>query len=162
MYKDRYFFATNDVPDPEFAKLKNFDLNDCAGRLPGPPLKLVLGDINNREQDEMYPWDHAPPAKNSTLAARSRTAGCLSSPTGPSPGRSANGRPCWCFEAGFHRAAVAGNGLTMYLQGPLADRPHRHLPQQAAPRSGVTTGSKPEAVTAPNHPDSKKGDMQPS
>ena len=64
------------------------------------------------------------------------------------------------FAVDFHRATVAGKGLTMYLQGPLENGKigiHRSTRDKVG-----DPWSKPEPVTALNHPDSKKGDMQPA
>ena len=154
MYKDRYFFATNDVPDPEFAKLKNFDLKMQVG-FQAP--SLVLGDINTKA-DEMYPWV-TPSGKEFYYSRKTDEGLTLFIANGPTPGPIGKSRPVG-FPAGFHRASVAGNGLTMYLQGPLEDG-RTGIFRSKRTKIGADW-SKPEAVTALNHPEGKKGDMQPA
>ena len=50
-FKDRYYFSTNEVPDPKFVKLKNYDILWQVGFTKPLP---VLGEINSKV-DEMYP-----------------------------------------------------------------------------------------------------------
>ena len=78
---------------------------------------------------------------------------------GPTPGPIGKSKEVG-FAAEFHRATVAGNGLTMYLQGPLEEGKVGIFRSKR-----VKVGepwSKPEPVTGLNHPESKKGDMQPA
>jgi hypothetical protein len=63
------------------------------------------------------------------------------------------------FPPGFCRATLSSAGLTMYLQGPMGDG-----------RTGIfwskrvkigAAWSKPEPVSALDHPDAKRGNLSP-
>ncbi len=156
MWKDRYFFATNEVPDKKFEKLKNFDLMMQIGFQRATPL---LGEINTAV-DEMYPW--ITPTGGELYFSRKRRDGWeLHVAKGPTPGPIGNAKPVG-FPLDFHRATIAGNGLTMYLQGPI-DEDGEKLGIFVSRRGKVgEKWAKPEPVKALNHADSKKGDMQPA
>lgn len=154
MWKDKYYFATNDVPDKKFEKLKNFDLMVQIGFQKPLPL---LGEINS-PADEMYPWI-TPAGKELYFSRKTEEGWKLMVANGPVPGPIGNAKAVG-FEANFHRATVAGNGLTMYLQGPLEDG---KIGIYRAKRNKIgEVWTRPEPVKALNHPDSKKGDMQPA
>lgn len=153
-YKDRYFFVTNEVPDPKFAKLKNFDIMVQIGFQKPTP---VLGEINTRA-DEMYPWI-TPDGKEFYFSRKTDEGWTLFVAKGPVPGPIGKEKAVG-FPANFHRAALGGNGLTMYLQGPLENG---KIGIFRCKRSKVGEAwSRPEPVSALNHADSKKGDMQPA
>jgi hypothetical protein len=155
MFKDKYFFATDEVPDEKFIKGKNFDIKMQVG-FQRP--EYVGGDINTKA-DEMYPWI-TPGGKELYFSRKTDEGWTLFVANGPVPGPIGKSKAVG-FPPGFHRASVAGkDGLTMYLQGPLdKDR----LGIFRSKRAKVSEEwSKPEPVTALNHPDSTKGDMQPA
>jgi len=153
-YKDKYYFATNEVPDPKFAKLKNYDLKKQIGfQAPLP----VEGDVNSAA-DEMYPWI-SPAGKEFYFSRKTEDGWKLYVAIGPVPGPIGKATPVG-FAAGFHRATLAANGLTMYLQGPLdGDKIGIFRSKRG---KATEKWSQPEPVAALNHPDSKKGDMHPA
>ena len=106
-YQDRYYFATNEVPDEKFAKLKNFDIMVQIGtQRPFP----VLGEINTKA-DEMYPWV-TPAGKEFYFSRKVEGDWKLFVANGPVPGPIGKAKEV-AFPANFHRATVAGKGLTM-------------------------------------------------
>ena len=153
-HQGKYYFATNDVPDKKFADLKNFDLMWQTGT---QAALFVPGDVNSKA-DEMYPWV-TPAGKEFYFSRKNDDGWKLFLANGPTPGPIGKSKAVG-FAADFHRATVAGNGLTMYLQGPLEDG---KIGIFRSKRSKVgETWSKPEPVSALNHAESKKGDMQPA
>lgn len=155
MHKDKYYFATNDVPDPKFAKLKNFDLMMQIG-FQRPT--ALLGEINT-PADEIYPWI-SPAGKELYFSRKTEGGWKLMIANGPVPGPIGNAKPVG-FPANFHRATLATSGLTMYLQGQLDEDGKIGIFRAKRAKVG-DAWSRPEPVTALNHPDSKKGDMQPA
>jgi hypothetical protein len=156
MFKEKKcFFATNEVPDLPGKKLtKNFDIMMQIGYQ--KPV-YVLGDINSKA-DEMYPWI-TPDGKEFYFSRKTQEGWMLFVAKGPVPGPIGNAKEVG-FPAGFHRAALGGNGLTMYLQGPLENG---KLGIFRCKRSKLgDTWTRPEPVNVLNHADSKKGDMQPA
>lgn len=154
MHQGRTYFATNEVPDKKFAKLKNFDLFMQIGfQAPLP----VLGDINSKD-DEMYPAIAAG-GKEFYFSRKTEEGWKLCVANGPVPGPIGKSRPVG-FPTGFHHAALAGASLSMFLQGPLEDG-RTGIYRSKRAKVGVEW-SKPEPVTALNHPDAAKGDMQPA
>lgn len=154
MHKDRYYFATNEVPDKKFDKFKNFDVMMQIGFQ--APLH-VSGDVNSKD-DEMYPW--VTPAGRELYFSRKTEKGWkLFVANGPTPGPIGKSKDVG-FDAGFHRAAIGGNGLTMYLQGPL-EKDKLGIFRSKRAKVG-DPWSKPEPVKSLNHEESKKGDMQPA
>jgi hypothetical protein len=154
MHKDRYYFATNEVRDPLFEKMKNFDLMKQTGTQ--APL-FVEGDINS-PADELYPWV-TPAGKEFYFSRKTEDGWKLFRANGPVPGPIGKAAEVG-FPAGFHRATVAGNGLTMYLQGPL-EKDRIGIFRSKRTKVGEAW-SKPEPVAVLNHAESKKGDMQPA
>lgn len=154
MYKDRYYFTTNEVPDKKFEKLKNFDLMVQIGfQKPFP-----LPDAINTPADEMYPWI-SPGGKELYFSRKTPDGWKLMVANGPVPGPIGNAKPVG-FAVDFHRATITGAGLMMYLQGPLEDG---KIGIFRAKRAKVGEAwNKPEPVKGLNHSDSKKGDMQPA
>jgi hypothetical protein len=155
LYKDRYFFVTNEVRDKKFEKLKNFDLMMQIGFQ--APL-FVGGDVNT-PADEMYPWV-TPGGKEFYYSRKTEKGWKLFVANGPVPGPIGKSREVG-FEVDFHRATIGGkDSLTMYLQGPLEGG---KIGIYRSKRAKVTEAwGKPEPVKALNHPESKKGDMQPA
>jgi hypothetical protein len=155
MFKDKYFFATNEPPDEKFAKLKNFDIKMQIG-FQAPT--YVGGDINTKA-DEMYPWV-TPAGKELYFSRKTEEGWVLFVANGPVPGPIGKAKAVG-FAPNFHRATIAGtDGLTMYLQGPL-DKDRLGIFRSKRAKVGEEW-SKPEPVTALNHPESMKGDMQPA
>jgi hypothetical protein len=154
MWKDKYYFATNDVPDKKFEKLKNFDLMMQIGFQRPTPL---LGEINT-PADELYPW--ITPNGNEFYISRKTDEGWkLFVAKGPVPGPIGNAKVVG-FDVNFHRATIGDKALTMYMQGPLEDG---KIGIYRSKRDKLTAAwSKPEPVKALNHAESKKGDMQPA
>jgi hypothetical protein len=152
MFKDKYFFATNEVPDPKFTKLKNFDILVQIGfQKPAP----VLGEINTKA-DEMYPWI-TPDGKEFYFSRKTDEGWKLFIAKGPIPGPIGKAKEVG-FAVDFHRAAVGGSGLTMYLQGPLENG---KIGIFRSTRNKVgESWTRPEPLKALNHAESKKGDMQ--
>jgi WD40-like Beta Propeller Repeat len=154
MHKDKYYFATNEVRDKKFEKFKNFDLMMQIGFQ--APL-FVSGDVNT-PADEMYPWV-TPAGKELYFSRKTEKGWKLFVANGPMPGPIGKAKEVG-FEIGFHRASIGGNGLTMYLQGPL-DKDKLGIFRSKRTKVG-DPWSQPEAVKALNHEESKKGDMQPA
>ncbi|MBI2805487.1 MAG: PD40 domain-containing protein [Planctomycetes bacterium] len=106
----------------------------------------------------MYPWV-TPGGSEMYFSRRTKEGWKLFIARGPMPGPIGQAKEVG-FSAGFHRATLSGQSLTMYLQGPLENgrigifRSRRAKPGQA--------WSKPEPVSGLNHPESKLGDMQPA
>jgi Tol biopolymer transport system component len=154
VYKDKLYFASNEVKDPQFAKMKNYDLLTRSGTL--APL-YVPGDVNSAA-DELYPWV-TPAGKEFYFSRKTAEGWTLFAAKGPTPGPIGDAKPVG-FPPGFHRATVAGTGLVMYLQGPLDGG---KIGIFRSKRTAVgKEWSRPEPVKALNHPESKKGDMQPA
>jgi WD40-like Beta Propeller Repeat len=153
-FQDKYYFASNEVPDEKFAKLRNFDILTQVGTQ--RPFRL-LGEINTKA-DEMYPW--VTPAGKELYFSRKVDGGWkLFVANGPVPGPIGKAKEVG-FPVNYHRATVAGKGLVMYLQGPLEDG---KIGIFRSSRDKVGDAwSKPAVVAGLNHPDSKKGDMQPA
>ena len=154
MHRDKYYFATNEVPDKKFDKLKNFDLMFQIGFQ--APL-FVPGNINTKAE-EMYPWV-TPNGAEFYFSRKTEEGWILHVAKGPVPGPIANAKPVG-FAAEFHRASIGGAGLTMWLQGPL-EGGKIGIYRSKRGKIGDQWG-KPEPVTVLNHAESKKGDMQPS
>ena len=153
-YQGKYYFATNEIVDEKLAKLKNFDLMVQIGTQ--RPV-YILGDINTKE-DEMYPWVTAA-GKEFYYSRKTPDGWKLLVANGPNPGPIGKSKEVG-FPVNHHRATVASKGLTMYLQGPLE---HGKIGIFRSTRDKVGDAwSKPKPVTALNHPDGKKGDMQPA
>ena len=152
---DTYYFATNEVPDAKFEKLKNFDLMMQIGFQKAIPL---LGEINT-PADEMYPWI-TPSGKELYFSRKTEEGWKLFVANGPVPGPIGKANPVG-FDAGFQRAAIGGkDALTMYLQGPLENGKIGIFRSKRAKVGEAWT--KPEPLAALNHAESKKGDMQPA
>ena len=154
LYKDKYYFCTNEVPDPKFAKLKNFDILWQIGFQRPLPL---LGEINT-SADELYPWI-SPSGKELYFSRKTMDGWKLMVADGPVPGPIGNAREVG-FPLHFHRATIGGKGLTMFLQGPLVNGKTGIF---RSTRAKLTDRwSRAEALHALNHPESRKGDMQPA
>jgi hypothetical protein len=154
MHKDRYYFVTNEVPDKKFEKSKNFDIKMQIGY---QATLFVGGDVNT-PADEMYPWV-TPAGKELYFSRKTEKGWKLFVAHGPVPGPIGKAKEVG-FDEGFHRAAIGGNGLTMYLQGPL-EKDKIGIFRSKRAKVG-DPWSRPEAVKALNHSESKKGDMQPA
>ena len=154
-FKDKYYFATNEPPDEKFAKLKNFDIKMQIG-FQAPT--YVGGDINSKA-DEMYPWV-TPSGKELYFSRKTDEGWQLFVANGPIPGPIGKAKAVG-FPPGFHRATVAGNSLTMYLQGPL-DKDRLGIFRSRRAKVGEEMVEARTGDSSSNHADSKKGDMQPA
>jgi hypothetical protein len=154
-YQGKYYYATNEVPDEKFAALKNFDIMQQIGKQRGE--RLISNDINTKV-DETYPWIAAG-GKEFYFSRKTEDGWKLFVVSGAVPGP-AKAKDAG-FPAGFHRATLVGASLTMYLQGPLDDDGKIGIFKSKRDKVGAAW-SKPMPVTALNHPESKKGDMQPA
>jgi hypothetical protein len=153
-HKDKFYFATNEVADAKFEKLKNFDLKKQIGYQ--APL-YVEGDVNS-PAEEMYPWI-SPAGKELYFSRKTDEGWKLYVAQGPTPGPIGKAMPVG-FPVGFHRATLSKDALTMYLQGPLENGKLGIFRSKRAKAS--EKWSLPEEVKGLNHADSKKGDMQPA
>lgn len=155
MHQNKLYFVTNEVPDKKLADLKNFDIKWQIGTQAPLP---VLGDVPS-EADEMYPCVTAS-GKEFYFSRNTKKEGWkLFVANGPVPGPIGKAKDAG-FPGGFHRATITGSGLTMYLQGPLENGKIGIFRSKRA--KTTTEWSKPEALAGLNHPDSKKGDLQPA
>jgi len=154
LFKDKYFFVTNEVRDKKFEKLKNFDLMMQIGY----QAPLFVGGEVNTPMDETYPWI-TPTGKELYFSRKTEKGWKLFVANGPVPGPIGKAKEVG-FDDDFHRAAIGGNGLTMYLQGPL-EKDKIGIFRSKRAKVG-DPWSRPEEVKALNHADSKKGDMQPA
>lgn len=150
----KYYFATNEIPDEKFADLKNLDVMMQIGKQRPEP--IITNDINSKV-DETYPWIAAA-GKEFYFSRKTEGGWKLFVVNGPVPGKVQPKEVGFPF--GLHRATLFGASLTMYLQGPLEDGKIGIFRSKRA-KVGAAW-SKPVPVTALNHPDSKKGDMQPA
>ncbi|MCI0639216.1 MAG: hypothetical protein L0Y72_25915 [Gemmataceae bacterium] len=147
------YFAHNKVPDEKLKDLKNFDLVKKTGTL--APLPLI--DISDRT-DELYPWITSS-GKEFYFSRKLEAGWTQFVALGPSPGPIGKAQEVG-FPPGVHHATLTAGGLTMYLQGPLEnDRIGIFRSKRA--KLGAAW-SKPEPVSALNHPDGKRGDMSPA
>ncbi len=153
-HQNKLYFVTNEVPDPKFADLKNFDIRWQIGTQ--APLSLI-SDVNSKA-DEMYPWVTAS-GKDLYFSRKTEDGWKLFVANGPVPGPIGKSKEVG-FPTGFQRATVTGSGLTMYLQGPLDDGKIGVFRSKRA--KTTEPWSKPAPVVALNHAESKRGDMQPA
>jgi hypothetical protein len=154
VHQGKLYFVTNEIVDDKLAKLKNFDIRLQIGTQ--APLYITTNDINTKA-DEIYPWI-TPGEKEFYFSRKTDDGWKLFVVNGAVPGPTKAKEVG--FPAHFQRATVAGKGLTMYLQGPLGVG---KLGIFRSTRDKVgDPWSKPKPVAALNHPDSKKGDMQPA
>jgi hypothetical protein len=152
-HQGKYYFASNEVPDEKFAKLKNFDLFVQIGTQSPAP---IVADVNSRV-DELYPWI-TPAGKELYYSRKTDDGWKLFVAHGPVPGPIGKSKDVG-FPADFHRATVGKDALTMYLQGPHDGKIGIFRSKRA--KVGEPWG-KPEPVTGLNHLESTKGDMQPA
>ncbi len=154
MHKDRYYFSTNEVRDEKFAKLKNFDIVMQIGfQIP----LFVPGDVNSIAE-ELYPWI-TPGGTEFYFSRKTKEGWTQFIAKGPTPGPIGKSKEVG-FPPGYHRATVAGSGLVMFLQGPLEDGKIGIFRSKRA--KATEAWSQPQPVSALNHPESTKGDMQPA
>jgi hypothetical protein len=153
-FHDKFYFASNQVPDEKFAKLKNFDIYTQIGT---QRAFAMVNDVNTKA-DEMYPWV-TPAGKELYFSRKTDDGWKLFVANGPTPGPIGKAMEVG-FPVDFHRATVAGKGLVMYLQGPL-EKGKIGIYRSTREKVGGEW-SKPAVVAGLNHPESKKGDMQPA
>ena len=146
------YFATNEVPDPSLAKLKNFDLYQKIGMQAPFPVPVI-----NDRTDETHPWI-TPGGKEFYFSRKTEDGWKLFIANGPVPGPIGKERPIG-FPAGFHNATLSNNALTMYLQGPL-ENDRWGLFRSKRTKVGAEW-SKPESLTMLNNAEGKRGDITP-
>lgn len=152
LHRGVLYYASNEIPDPKFKDLKNFDLYQRAGERAPIPVQALC-----ERSDEMYPW--ITPAGKEFYFSRKTDDGWMQfMAQGPSPGPIGKDRPVG-FPAGFHRATLTPSATLMYLQGPLGED---RVGIFRSKRSRVgEKWSAPEPVKALNHPEAKRGDLAP-
>jgi hypothetical protein len=111
-FAGKFYFATNWIPDAKFKNLKNFDLKQKNGTQAPLPLLGV-----SEAEDELHPWIAAG-GKEFYFSRRTKEGWMLFVANGPTPGPIGEAKAVG-FPAGYHHATVSGDGLVMYLQGPL-------------------------------------------
>lgn len=145
------YFAINHVPDEKLKDLKNFDIVRKSGdRAPLPLLGI------SEKEDEMHPWLTAS-GKEFYFSRKINKEWVTFVTQGdvPGPGLAKEvGLP-----PGFCRATLSSAGLTMYLQGPL-ENGRTGIFRSKRVKIGADW-SKPEPVTALDHPQAKRGSMSP-
>lgn len=149
----RFYFATNEVPDKKFKDLKNYDIKVRIGEL----APLIMPGISEAE-DELFPWVAAG-GKEFYFSRKTKEGWKLFVARGPKPGPIGDAKEVG-FSAGFHHATLTTNGLTIYLQGPLEK--DRWGLFRSTRKTLKSSWSKPEPLTALNHPDGPRGDLSPS
>lgn len=153
VHKGVFYFATNEVPDPELAKEKNFDIVQKRGMQAPLPLLGV-----SEKTDERDPWI-TPAGKEFYFSRKTEDGWKLFMAAGPTPGPIGKARAVG-FPEGFHHATLTKNALSMYLQGPL-ENDRWGLFHSKRSRVGAEW-SKPEPLSAVNHAEGKRGDVSPS
>jgi hypothetical protein len=150
--RDRFYFATNAIPDEKFKDAKNYDIK-VRVNLRAP---LILPGISE-PQDELFPWVTAG-GKEFYFSRKTKDGWKLFVARGPTPGPIGDAKEVG-FPAGFHHASLSANGLTMYLQGPL-EKDRWGLFRST--RKGLKASwSKPEPLNTLNVPDAPRGDLSP-
>jgi Tol biopolymer transport system component len=148
----KLYFATNEVPDEKLKDLKNFDIKvSTSGREPLPLLGI------SEKQDELHPWITRD-GREFYFSRKTKQGWMLFVAKGANPSNPSDAKEVG-FEPGFHHATLSGSGLVMYLQGPVEDDRAGLFRSKRTSLKGKW--SKPEAITALNHPEAKRGDMSP-
>lgn len=145
------YFAINHVPDEKLKNLKNLDIVRKTGERAYLPLLGV-----SEKEDEMHPWI-TPGGKEFYFSRKLKDGWVMFVTTGvvPGPGLAKEVG----FPPGFCRASLSPTGLTMYLQGPLEDGRTGIFRAKRSKIGGAW--SKPDAISALNHPEAKRGVMSP-
>ena len=145
------YFATNHVPDEKLKDLKNFDIvRKTAERAPLPLLGI------SEKEDEMHPW-LTTGGKEFYFSRKIKKDWVMFVTQGEVPGPGLAKEVG--FPPGFCRATLNSTALTMYLQGPL-DEGRTGVFRSKRTKIGAAW-SKPEPVSALDHPDAKRGSMSP-
>jgi WD40-like Beta Propeller Repeat len=152
LYKGTLYYASNEVPDPKLADLKNFDIMSKSD----PLAPFRLNGISEKT-DEMHPWI-TPAGKEFYFSRKTDDGWTLFVARGPVPGPIGDAKPVG-FPPGFHHACLSSTALVMYLQGPL-EKGRTGLFRSKRSKAGAEW-SMPEPLTALNHADGKRGDMSP-
>jgi WD40-like Beta Propeller Repeat len=146
------YFTSNEVPDESLKDLKNYDLKkSTSGRAP-----LPLPGVSTKE-DELHPWVTRD-GREFYFSRKTKEGWKLLVAEGPTPGPIGDAKEVG-FDSGFCHATVSGNGLIMYLQGPLENG--RTGLFRSKRMSLKTKWSAPERLNMLNHPEAKRGDMSP-
>jgi hypothetical protein len=147
------FFAQNKVPDKKFEALRNFDIYQAIGERAPTPL-LGIGE----REDEIAPCVAAG-GKELYFSRNTKDGWLLFVAAGPVPGPIGKARPVG-FAEGFYHASVSPSGLSMFLQGTLADGKAGLYHSKRASLTGKW--SDPEPVRKLNTSDGKAGDSSPN
>ncbi len=150
--KNVFYFATNEVPDPALAKLKNFDLYQKIGMQAPFPVPAI-----NDKTNETHAWI-TPGGKEFYFSRKTEEGWKLYMANGPEPGPVGKERAVG-FPAGFHNATLEKNALRMYLQGPL-EGGRWGLFRSKRTKVGAAW-SMPEPLTMLNNAEGKRGDITP-
>jgi WD40-like Beta Propeller Repeat len=152
-FKELQYFASNQVSDDKFAKLKNYDLYKRINESAFMPL---LGGINE-PTDEMRPWITANGAEF-YFSRKLKDGWTQFVATGPVPGPIGKAKEVG-FPARYSHGTLSLTGLTMFLQGPL-EKNRLGIFKSTRAKMGAAW-SMPTPVTRLNDPASKRGDMAP-
>jgi hypothetical protein len=152
IWRDRFFFATDWIPDEKLKDLKNYDLKQKY-RQSAP---LILPGISEKE-DEKHPWITSL-GKEFYFSRKTKEGWTLLVAKGPEPGPIGEPRPVG-FEPGFHHATLSASGLTMYVQGPV-EKNRVGLYRSKRARAGAAW-SKPEPLSSLTNGEAPRGDMSP-
>jgi hypothetical protein len=158
--KGKFYFASNAVPnDPNKKFARNFDLLHSLKysyrdpfTQPTPVLALAT------EADELHPWVTSS-GREFYFSRKTEEGWRVFVARGPATGGIDEPKPV-DLPTGFHHATISPNGLTMYLQGPLA-KGRWGLFRTTRVRIGAAWG-KPVELSELNSADGPRGDMSPS
>ncbi len=148
------FFASDQVPDPSFKKLQNFDIFIRPGQQAPYRLRLI-----NTKRDEMFPW--LTQRGDEFYFSRKTEEGWrlfVSRVTGS--GSIGEGQLVKELAPDFHHATLSPDGLTMYLQGPLPGK-RWGLFRSTRARAGAPWAL-PKAILNLGSKDGKQGDLAPA
>jgi len=146
------YFSTNYVPDEKLKDAKNFDIYRKLDQVRPNPLPQV-----NTPADEMRVFI-TPAGKEMYFSRKTKDGWKLMMTTGPSAGGIKEPKEVG-FEAGFHSATLAPNGLAMYLEGPLEEGKTAIFRSKREKVGGAW--STPKLLKNLVHTDSKRGDSSP-
>lgn len=149
-----FYFASNRVPDEKFKDLKNFDIFYRIGSREA----MQLPQVSTRE-DEMFPWV-TPRGRECYFSRKTESGWRICAARGPAFGAITAGEPIKSFPAGFTHPTLTPDGLTMYLQGPVADGRQGIFRSTRARADAAWTA--PKAVLNLSSKEGKQGDMAPS
>jgi hypothetical protein len=155
----KFYFAHNSLPRiPDAKPERNFDLYFARKLSPRYPFTMptpVMAVCT--EADELHPWVTAN-GKEFYFSRKTREGWRLFVAQGPAVGAIREPKVI-DLPAGFHHATLNPSGLTMYLQGPLANG-RWGLFRTTRQRVGAPW-AKPQELARLNSPEAPRGDMAP-